>query len=107
MLVGHSERRQYHAEDSALVARKFQAALAAGIIDRADGLEGALALVRDGKLTTKGKTGVYGLLKEEMYREQVALLTATGKDVVKFSDAMDREKKRKAGLKKRGAESKL
>jgi triosephosphate isomerase len=30
-LVGHSERRQYHAEDSALVARKFAAAVAAGL----------------------------------------------------------------------------
>jgi triosephosphate isomerase len=31
VLVGHSERRQYHAEDSALVALKFQAAQAAGL----------------------------------------------------------------------------
>jgi len=30
-LVGHSERRQYHAESSELVAQKFQAAQAAGI----------------------------------------------------------------------------
>jgi triosephosphate isomerase len=30
-LVGHSERRQYHREDSALVARKFAAATAAGL----------------------------------------------------------------------------
>jgi triosephosphate isomerase len=30
-LVGHSERRQYHAESNALVARKFQAAQAAGL----------------------------------------------------------------------------
>lgn len=30
-LVGHSERRQYHREDSVLVARKFAAALAAGL----------------------------------------------------------------------------
>ncbi|NLA68379.1 MAG: triose-phosphate isomerase [Gammaproteobacteria bacterium] len=30
-LVGHSERRQYHREDSALVARKFAAARAAGL----------------------------------------------------------------------------
>ncbi len=30
-LVGHSERRQHHAEDSALVARKFAAALQAGL----------------------------------------------------------------------------
>ena len=31
MLVGHSERRQYHAESDALVARKFAAALASGL----------------------------------------------------------------------------
>ena len=31
-LVGHSERRQYHGEDSALVARKFMAARAAGLV---------------------------------------------------------------------------
>ena len=31
-LVGHSERRQYHQEDSALVARKFVAARAAGLV---------------------------------------------------------------------------
>ena len=30
-LVGHSERRQYHAESSELVARKFQAAQSAGL----------------------------------------------------------------------------
>ena len=32
VLAGHSERRQYHAEDSALVARKFLAARAAGLV---------------------------------------------------------------------------
>ncbi|MFT3896392.1 MAG: triose-phosphate isomerase [Thermomonas sp.] len=31
-LVGHSERRQYHGEDSALVARKFIAARGAGLV---------------------------------------------------------------------------
>jgi len=31
VLVGHSERRQYHAEGDALVARKFAAALAGGL----------------------------------------------------------------------------
>ncbi|WP_297831101.1 triose-phosphate isomerase [Thermomonas sp.] len=31
-LVGHSERRQYHAESSELVARKFVAAQAAGLV---------------------------------------------------------------------------
>ena len=32
VLVGHSERRQYHGEDSELVARKLQAALQAGLV---------------------------------------------------------------------------
>ncbi|NZA26100.1 triose-phosphate isomerase [Luteimonas sp. SJ-92] len=32
VLVGHSERRQYHGEDSALVARKFAAARAGGLV---------------------------------------------------------------------------
>ena len=32
VLVGHSERREYHAEDPALVARKFNAARAAGLV---------------------------------------------------------------------------
>lgn len=32
VLVGHSERRQYHGEDSALVARKFVAARSAGLV---------------------------------------------------------------------------
>ena len=31
-LVGHSERRQYHAESSELVARKFAAAVHAGLV---------------------------------------------------------------------------
>lgn len=92
-----------------LEARRWDAmaGLEAGFIDRLDGLAGALAMVEERKLTAKGKTGVYGLLKAEMYREQVALLEARGKDVVKFSDGLDREKRRKAELKKRGAESKL
>jgi hypothetical protein len=59
-----------------LEARRFPgpAALAAGIVDVLGGLEDVLALVKDRGLTAKGRTGVYGLLKAEMYRENLALL---------------------------------
>ncbi|KAK6083167.1 enoyl-CoA hydratase/isomerase family protein [Seiridium cupressi] len=92
-----------------LEAKRWDAksALEAGIIDRADGLEGVQQLVKERGLTTKGKTGIYGLLKAEMYREQVALLEASGKDVVTFSHFMEKEKKRKAALKKKVAEARL
>ncbi|AEO71080.1 8a5254a1-9f6c-4c10-981c-7097cc7964c2 [Thermothielavioides terrestris] len=63
-----------------LEARRFggRAALEAGIVDRVGGLDAVLDLVRERKLTGKAKTGIYGLLKAEMYRESVALLSEEG-----------------------------
>jgi enoyl-CoA hydratase/carnithine racemase len=63
-----------------LEAHRFggQAALDAGIVDRLGGLDAVLELVKERKLTGKAKTGIYGLLKAEMYRESVALLSAEG-----------------------------
>ncbi|KAH8204213.1 hypothetical protein TruAng_001633 [Truncatella angustata] len=92
-----------------LEARRWDAksALEAGILDRTDGLQGVLELVKERGLTSKGKTGIYGLLKAEMYREQVGLLEASGKDVVKFTDSMGKEKARKAELEKRAQQAKL
>ncbi|KAI0125484.1 enoyl-CoA hydratase/isomerase [Xylariales sp. AK1849] len=94
---------------TALEAKRWDAtsALDSGILDRTDGMDGVLALVKDKGLTTKGKTGIYGILKAEMYREQVALLDARGKDVVNFDDLMGPEKKRKQELKARVAQAKL
>ena len=59
-----------------LEARRFGGveAAAAGIVDAAGGWDEVLALVRDRGLTGKGKTGVYGLLKMEMYRGCLDLL---------------------------------
>lgn len=59
-----------------LEARRFGgvAALEAGIVDAVGGLEVVLGLVGERGLTEKGKTGVYGLLKMEMYRESLDLL---------------------------------
>lgn len=53
-------------------------ALAAGIVDANGGLDAALALVKERRLTEKGATGVYGALKAEMYRESIGFLTAAG-----------------------------
>ena len=63
-----------------LEARRFAgpAAVEAGIADRVGGLDEVLALVRERKLTGKAATGIYGLLKTEMYRESVAFLSEAG-----------------------------
>lgn len=63
-----------------LEAHRFggEEAVRAGVADRVGGLEEVLSLVEERKLTGKGKTGIYGLLKAEMYRESVALLSEEG-----------------------------
>ncbi|KAJ5900069.1 hypothetical protein N7495_004813 [Penicillium taxi] len=52
-----------------LEAHRFggHAALEAGIVDAVGGIDGVLSLIRDRKLLTKAKTGIYGIMKEEMY----------------------------------------
>ncbi|KAF3766051.1 ClpP/crotonase [Cryphonectria parasitica EP155] len=68
-----------------LEARRFGGAEAAakGIVDVAGGWDEVVALVKDRALTTRGKTGVYGLLKMEMYRECVDLLENHGREEAK------------------------
>jgi len=63
-----------------LEAHRFdgKAALAAGIVDGLGGLDEALGLVAARKLTEKGKTGIYGLMKAEMYQESVNMLSEDG-----------------------------
>jgi len=85
-----------------LEAHRFggQAALDAGIVDRLGGLEAVLDLVKERKLTGKAKTGIYGLLKAEMYRESVALLTREGYDRGEENDRLlveSEEKRREEG----------
>lgn len=59
-----------------LEARRYggRDALAAGLVDAAGGWAEVLALVGERKLAGRGATGVYGLLKMEMYRECLDLL---------------------------------
>ncbi|KAF2176439.1 ClpP/crotonase [Zopfia rhizophila CBS 207.26] len=87
-----------------LEARRFAgpAALDAGIVDALGSLPEALALVRDRGLTAKGTTGVYGILKMEMYRESLALLAAAGFEAEEkraMALVTEDEERRERGLK--------
>ncbi|CAK7199279.1 hypothetical protein SEUCBS139899_001954 [Sporothrix eucalyptigena] len=53
-------------------------ALVAGLVDKLGGFDEALSLISERSLVDKGKTGVYGLLKAEMYRETMAYLSPEG-----------------------------
>lgn len=59
-----------------LEARRFggKEAAAVGIVDVAGGWDEVLGLIKERTLVGRGKTGVYGLLKMEMYRECLDLL---------------------------------
>lgn len=82
-LSGHTYR------SLVLEAKRFpgSAALEAGIVDVLGGADEALRLIKERDLTKKGKTGVYGLLKMEMYRESLEYLSPEGHDK---SEARDR-----------------
>jgi enoyl-CoA hydratase/carnithine racemase len=93
-----------------LEAHRFggTAAVEAGIADRVGGLEAVLELVREKRLAGKAKTGIYGLLKAEMYRESVALLSAEGHaaEEAKERRLAESEEKRRAEGERRVAELK-
>lgn len=59
-----------------LEAKRFggKEALESGLVDGLGGFDEALALIKERKLTMMGKSGVYGVLKREMYRESVGYL---------------------------------
>lgn len=89
-----------------LEAHRFpgEQALESGIVDRLGGLEDAvLELVREKKLTRKAETGIYGLLKAEMYRESVKFLSAEGYEAEEVKDKrlIEGEDKRRAEAEKR------
>lgn len=59
-----------------LESRRFNAleALKEGIVDGLGGLDEALAFIGEARLADRAKSGVYGRLKREMWRETVGLL---------------------------------
>lgn len=68
-----------------LEAKRFNAleALKEGIVDGLGGLNEVLLFADEMRLQNKGKSGVYGRLKAEMWRETVGFLTggSTGEDL--------------------------
>jgi enoyl-CoA hydratase/carnithine racemase len=75
-----------------LEAKRFggNEALQAGLVDGLGGIDEALALVKERKLVDKPKTGVYGVLKSEMYRETLGYLE--GHDANEKRDEENRKK---------------
>ena len=92
----------------ALEAHRFTGpeALRAGIVDGTGGLEEVLKLVGDRKLTEKGKTGIYGALKREMYRESVAIMKFDEREEERCRIEVEEDERRKEEGKRRVGESK-
>lgn len=80
-----------------LEAKRFNApdALKEGIVDRPGGLQETLALVEERGLRRKGASGVYGLMKAEMWRETLDLLDDHGGSVDRARMLGEAEKERK------------
>ncbi|KAI0443929.1 putative carnitinyl-CoA dehydratase [Xylaria telfairii] len=85
-----------------LEAKRFdaKAALEAGIVDAVGELDAVLKLIEDRGLVVKGTKGSYGWLKEEMYKESIALLDVQGPAGVGIVRVKDLNKKRKEDGKK-------
>ncbi|KAG9247130.1 putative carnitinyl-CoA dehydratase [Calycina marina] len=86
-----------------LEAKRFNSkeALDGGIVDVLGGMDEALALIKDRKLTKMGKTGIYGLMKMEMFRESIAYTGDHAGDDQLFTARNEAEDTRQKAGKKR------
>lgn len=89
-------------------------ALEAGIVDGLGALPEVLAFVEGRKLASKSKSGVYGILRREMYRESLEYLenaeASEARDSKTYESEAEREKAAKEGVenwKKSGGKAKL
>lgn len=92
----------------ALEAHRFggKEAREAGIVDLTGGMEETLKLIKERRLTEKCKSGIYGVMKGEMYRESVEGYL-TGEGHVKEEERVralheSEEKRREVGEKRVG-----
>lgn len=87
----------------ALEARRFAGpdALAAGIVDlvatSSPGIDDALAMIRDRALVEKSRSGVYGVIKAELYSPLVRYLSSPGLEAedARFDEDQRAEAERK------------
>ncbi len=80
-----------------LEAKRFGAkqALEGGIVDGLGGMVEVMSLIKERKLIEKGKTGVYGLMKWEMYRETVGYLDGHQKEEQRAHEYLNIEDRRR------------
>ncbi|KAH8816225.1 ClpP/crotonase-like domain-containing protein [Xylogone sp. PMI_703] len=78
-------------------AKRFNAkdALEGGIVDGLGGLNEALEFIAQRKLTEKGKSGVYGSLKWEIYRQSIDFLENHEREAKREKKHIEDEERRK------------
>jgi len=92
-----------------LEAKRFggKDALEAGLVDVLGGLDEALKLIEERKLVNMPKTGIYGFMKMEMYRESIGYLGDHDGDDKLTIERAEADERRKEDGKKRVAEWEL
>ncbi|RFU35152.1 hypothetical protein B7463_g1258, partial [Scytalidium lignicola] len=84
-------------------AKRFNAkdAIEGGIVDELGGLKETLDFIAQRKLTEKGKSGCYGSLKSEMYRQSIDFLENHEREAERAEKCIEAEERRKEdGLEK-------
>jgi len=89
-----------------LEAKRFGAkeALESGIVDGLGSMEELLKFIGEKKLCEKAKTGVYGLLKAEMFRETLGYLEGHEKEEMRNEKDLARDDERRKEGKERVAQ---
>lgn len=86
-----------------LESKRFNAleALKEGIVDSLGGVDEMLSFSGEFKLTAKANSGVYGRLKQEMWRETVGFLATAKDDEKRMTQYVKDQKAREAEEKKK------
>ncbi|PBP25650.1 enoyl-CoA hydratase/isomerase [Diplocarpon rosae] len=93
-------------KEMVLEAKRYSGseALEKAIVDALGDMEELLKFVAERQLAAKSKTGVYGLLKAEMFRESLDYLEGDDRETKRDNEYLKREEERKRLVAKRVAE---